>query len=264
MSAASKKLAQLIDTLRPYGRLAVSYSGGVDSTLLVHAARQALGRDNVLALTALSRLLPADEARDADMTATALDVNYITCAIDPLSLPAVQHNTPDRCYHCKYMILSTLKELAAARGFSVLCDGSNADDAKANRPGQRAVAQLLVATPLALYSKEEIRQMSRAAGLPTAQKPSAPCLATRFPYHADITTRALMQVEAAEKELIGRGFPVCRVRCHGDLARVEVPLKEVGRLLSHCDLPRVFHLFGFSHVTVDLEGFRSGCFDKKE
>ena len=260
-----KKHDALLRALAAGGPLAVAFSAGVDSTLLVAAAAAALGEENVLALTAKTAALPARELQEAKRLADELGVRHEFVEIDVLAVPAFRENAPDRCYHCKKHIFTALWAHARAAGFTRLAEGSNMDDLNDYRPGHRAIGELGVESPLrdARLSKEEIRTISRALELPTADKPSFACLASRVPYGDEITAEKLRRIDAAEQVLYERGFSQYRVRCHGDLARIEVPEAELGDLFSQrAEISDALRALGFRYVTTDLQGFRSGSLNR--
>ncbi|MCL1921117.1 MAG: ATP-dependent sacrificial sulfur transferase LarE [Kiritimatiellaeota bacterium] len=249
--------------LQSYGRVAVGFSGGVDSAFLLWSAVRALGRENVLAVVADTPTLPRRELAEALRLAGQLDAQV--CAVTPNELgdPAYAANPPERCYICKRHIFSAIRDAAAAKGFDILLDGSNADDANDIRPGSRAAAELGVRSPLAEIgvTKREIRAWSEEAGLLTAHKPAMACLATRIPFGTRITLEALAQVERAEDALRGLGFAQCRVRHHGDVARVEVAEEDMGRLLeaeARRQVAQAVKAAGFRFAALDLLGYRMG------
>ncbi len=255
-----EKREKLRETLEACGSLAVACSGGVDSSFLLKAAQEALG-GRVLALTVDSALIPRRELEDAAALCRSLGVRQKIVSIDALALPQVRENPPERCYYCKRAIFERLKEEAAADGFSHLAEGSNRDDEGDYRPGHRAIRELGVLSPLreAGLGKAEIRQLSRALGLPCWDKPSAACLASRFPYGQALEADRLRAVERAEELLHGLGVRQCRVRVHGKQARIEVPPEEFGRILdSRVWLVDALKQLGFLYVSLDLAGFRSG------
>ncbi|MBN1885027.1 MAG: ATP-dependent sacrificial sulfur transferase LarE [Candidatus Krumholzibacteriota bacterium] len=250
------------------GRAAVAFSGGVDSTLLLAESRDALGADGVVAVTASAPFVPAGELEEARRIARLVGAEHVT--VDAGSLmddPGFTANPADRCYGCKKAILTKIVEAAAARGCDCVLEASNADDRGDYRPGARAVRELGVGSPLqaAGLTKAEIRELLRVRGLPNWDRPASPCLASRIPYGEEITAGKLRQVEEAETLLREAGFPVCRVRHHGPVARIEVPRDEIPRLLEPDTGDRLaagLRLIGFIYVSVDLAGFRSGSLNE--
>ncbi len=258
-----EKWKRLDALLQARGRVAVAFSGGVDSALLVRLAADALGGVNVLALTAVSQLNPARETAAARDIAALCGVRLIEVSIDALAVPEVAANPADRCYHCKRAIFGQLMQVAHAQGFPWLLDGSNASDRGDYRPGKRAAQELGAISPFDAcdITKAEIREKSHALGLPNWDAPSAACLASRIPYGTALTNTNLQRVEAAEDALIALGFLGCRVRLHGDIARIEAPEDDILRLAQEPVRERLLAAFaplGFAFVTLDLAGYRMG------
>jgi uncharacterized protein len=241
----------------------VGFSGGVDSTLLTAVARQVLGRDAVVACTAVSPSLAEREYREAGELADMLDVELASFRGTEFENAAYVANGADRCFHCKDDLFLHMRRIADERGISALLYGANADDAADYRPGHKAAREHGARAPLAEagLSKAEIRALSRALGLPTSDKPSMPCLSSRIPYGTPVTVERLSAVEAGEALLRAEGFREYRLRHEGVTARIEVPLDQMAML---ADTERTRALvkslkgLGFQRVTVDLEGFRSG------
>lgn len=262
---AGKKYEQLKNLLRALGNCLVAFSGGVDSTLLLSAAKEVLGRDGVLAVTVSSELHPPEEIEDAARLARLLGVEHTIIELELLRNPRVAGNPPDRCYYCKKEIYARLWEEARAAGFKQVVDGANADDATDYRPGLQAAREVGVNSPFIEVGlgKEEIRDISARLGLPTAQKPSFPCLATRFPYGSPLSREGLARVGRAEGFLRRLGVPDLRVRDHGKLARIEVP-REYLELILHRSGEIVAELknLGYIYVSLDLEGLRSGSMNE--
>jgi len=256
------KLARICDDLRQMGRVVVAYSGGVDSAFLAYVAAQTLG-DNSLAITGVSPSLARAERDAAAALAAWLRVPHRVLPIDELDDPDYAANGPDRCYHCKRHLFAAIALVAGREGYRCVLDGNNADDLSDDRPGRRAGAEAGVRSPLIDhgFTKAEIRAASRAAGLPTAGKPSSPCLASRFPTGVRVTETGLAAVEQAEKALRALGVADGRVRYHGDLARVEVP-REFWPLVTQeparSALLAALRSCGFRHITLDLRYFHEG------
>ncbi len=255
-----KKLAVLLEKCMP---LAVAFSGGVDSTYLLHEAVKA-GKEKVTALIMKTPSVPEREIDEAVTFCKSRGISFFVLPADPFSAAGFRENGRDRCYICKHFLFSALLEKAKEEGISFVADGTNADDRKEFRPGLRALKELDIQSPLAEagLTKKEIRELSEKEGLPTWNKPSFSCLATRFPYGEELTVEKLRRTEAAENLLAELGFTQRRVRVHGNLARIEVLPAEIPLLLERRDMisSRLEEL-GFLYTTVDLKGFRSGSMD---
>jgi uncharacterized protein len=248
------------------GSAVVAFSGGVDSTFLLHAARVALGR-NVLAVTATSPTYPKSERDEAEAIVAEWDVPHRFIESNELDIPGFSTNPPDRCYHCKKELFRLLSGIAVEEGYAAVCDGSNADDRNDCRPGRRAARELGVRSPLLEngITKEEIRALSRQFSLPTAEKGAFACLSSRFPYGTKITEESLRRVEACEEILRRFGFRQFRVRVHGAVARIEVGRQEIPRLFDPDVSDAVhegFRKHGFLYVSVDLKGYRAGSMNE--
>ena len=259
------KISRLKSRLAQEDGVLVAFSGGVDSSLLLALAREALpGR--VFALTVQSILNPPQELEAAKQTAQMLDVRHVIVDFDALALDAVKNNTRDRCYHCKAALAKLFLEQAADLGLAAVVEGSNADDARLHRPGARALEEAGIKSPLkeAGLSKAEIRAMARDLGLPTWDRPSAACLATRFPYDTALEREYLVRVYAAERFLARHGLAGTRARLHHDILRLEAPGDGFDRFLDPDFREKLVHHLtglGFRYVTLDLGGYRSGVFD---
>ncbi len=263
-SLEDKKL-RLERILRELGQAAVAFSGGVDSALLLKAAVRGLGPSAVLAVTVSSPVHPAWERAEAEWLAGDLGVRHIVIESDELEDESFVSNSPDRCYVCKFARFRELKRIAREHGFAHVVDGSNVDDLHDFRPGQRAAAEHEVRSPLreAGFTKADIRTYSRELDLHTWDRPSQACLASRFPYGERITAQGLTQVGQAEDFLRSVVSGAVRVRHHGNLARVEVEPAQLGALLARKDdVATHLHALGFTYVTLDLVGFRSGSMNE--
>jgi pyridinium-3,5-biscarboxylic acid mononucleotide sulfurtransferase len=265
--APADKLAKLEGLVARCGGALVAFSGGVDSTFLLSVAKDALGA-NLLAVTVAFPAVPAAEVRRARALARSLKARHLVVRADDVAdMERFRGNPPDRCYHCKKAILSKLATIAQALGFPCILEASNVDDLGDYRPGRRAVKELGARSPLveAGITKADIRALSKARGLPTWNKPSAACLASRIPYGDEITREKLARIEKGESYLAKLGFSVARLRHHGELARIEVPAAEIPRLASGALRGRIaakLKALGFRYITFDLEGYRSGSLNE--
>lgn len=260
---SSDQYDHLKNILEPLPSLAVAFSGGVDSSLLLAAAADALG-GRAVALTADSPVHPAREIRAAIATGSFLNVRHVLVRTDEMDQSAFRANTPDRCYICKKIIFKRLMAVAADLGIAHLAHGVNRDDFNDYRPGLRAAAEMQVMAPLvdAGLSKADIRRLAKARGLPNWNRPAMACLASRIPYDTALSRPLLARVEAAERVLEDFGLRGGRVRCHGDVARIELPAGEdMARVLSaeyRSQLVQGVKTAGFTYVALDLEGYRQG------
>ena len=256
------KETRLREIVREMGRVVIGYSGGVDSTVVVKVASEELGAEAVV-VTGDSEAFPQGEVDAALAVAAAMGVDVVRVRTHELANPNFAVNTPDRCYHCKTELFGALQKVAAERGIAWIADGSHADDGKPgdHRPGMRAGAERGVRSPLreAGFSKAEVRALAEALGLPNADKPSFACLSSRFPYGTHITQELLARLDACEAFLRQSGFRQFRVRHHDTIARIEVEPQDMMRLLEMHDVIHTkFKSFGYTYITLDLEGYRSG------
>ena len=261
------KLERLRSILRDTGGCAIAYSGGVDSSLLLAAAREVLG-SRCLAVIATSSTYAKRECEAAVAWVKQQGIPHAVIVSEELDIPGFRDNPPDRCYHCKAELFAKVREQAAAHGLSHVADGTNADDAGDYRPGRRAAAEAGVLSPLLVagLTKADIRTIAREVyNLPMADKPAMACLASRFPYGSEITRERLGQVEKVETLLAGLGFHTYRARHHGGILRIEVAPDELPRLAR----PETRHgviefakALGFHYVTLDLEGYRTGSMNE--
>jgi len=261
-----RKEAALQQTLARAGRLLVAFSGGVDSSYLAFAAHRALG-DGALAVTAVSPSYPASHRAMAERVIAEFGIPHRFVDTHEMEREAYRANAPDRCFHCKTELFDVLGALREQLGFDAVAYGVNTDDTADFRPGHRAAEQHGVLSPLlgAGLSKAEIRDLSRAAGLPTAELPSSACLSSRLPYGTRVTPERLHQVEEGEERLRALGFRQVRLRHHGPLARVEIDPAELPRALDPDMARRIaaeIRALGFRWVSLDLEGYRTGSLNE--
>ena len=257
------KSRSLSDIVRALGHVVVAYSGGVDSSFLAGRAHEVLGAD-ALAVTAVSPSLSRRELAGARRLAAARGWNHELVDTAEVAREEYDRNSVDRCYWCKTELFEVLAPIAAGRGAEIAV-GTNADDLSDVRPGLRAARERSVRAPLveAGLTKTEVRELARAEGLPVADKPASPCLASRFAYGVRVTPEGLERVERAEEIVRALGFEVFRVRDHGDLARVEVPPEDIDRAASLRDeIAAELGGLGWRYVTLDLKGFRSGSMNE--
>jgi uncharacterized protein len=259
-------LKLLEERLAGLGPVCVAFSGGVDSSLVLAAAARALGPGRVVAVTAVSATYLDEELVRARRLAVELGVEHVVIETDELADADFVRNPRERCYHCKAHLLDAMGAVARERGCAALVDGANHDDLGDHRPGMRAAAERGVAQPLleAGVGKPQVRRLARRLGLETWDAPQQACLASRIPYGEPITAEKLRQVGQAERALRALGFGQCRVRHHGDVARVEVEQWDLARAAgdARAALVDAVRRAGFSYVSLDLEGFRSGSMNE--
>lgn len=266
--ALRRKYEGFLEHLRGYGRLAVAYSGGIDSTLLLHAAGQALGAENALGLIASSETLTDEEFQAALAIARDFGFRLEKIAYSELEIENYAENPLNRCYFCKNELFGRLGEAAEALGFERLADGSTFDDLTGDyRPGMQAARERGVVSPFieCKLRKPDIRAMARALGLPNWDKPSGACLSSRFPYGTRITQERLDQVAEAEHALRALGFAQVRVRWHDSVARIEVDPEAITRLAEpelRQKAARAVREAGFRYAALDLLGYRTGSLNE--
>ena len=259
-----EKLKQLQAYLLSQGSLAVAFSGGVDSTFLLKVAHDALG-DNCLAVTASSCSFPERELNEAKTFCAERGIRHVVVRSEELEIEGFRHNPKNRCYLCKHELFEKIWDIARSEGLNAVAEGSNTDDNGDYRPGLVAVRELGVLSPLRHVglSKAEIRELSKELGLPTWDKQSFACLSSRFVYGETISEERLSMVDRAEQLLLDLGFRQVRVRIHGQLARIEVDPAEFEKLLSEREkVTASFKDYGFSYVTMDLTGYRTGSMNE--
>lgn len=258
------KLSLLKNLLKDMESVLIACSGGVDSTLLLKVASEVLG-DRVLAVTARSETYPFSEIEDVKNIISSLGIKHRFIDTHELDNPSFFENPPERCYYCKKELFAKLNSIAKNEGYNYVLDGSNLDDLKDYRPGMKAGEEFGIRSPLkeAGLTKNEIRALSLKLGLRTWDKPSSPCLSSRFPYGMKIRRESLRMVEEAESLIKGLGYQQVRVRHHGDIARIEIEKKDIDRFLKD-GVRAVQRLkdIGYSHVCLDLQGYRTGSMNE--
>ena len=260
-------LDKLKNYIRQYNKVAIAFSGGVDSSFLLKVASDVLGSENVIAITLKAAVNPEREVAEAVEMAELTGVKHIIIPVDVMSIPGFRENPPDRCYICKRAIFERIIKEASGYGIDIIFDGTNADDVNDYRPGMKALKELGVISPLREcdLGKSEIRKYLKEFGIKTWDKPSMACLASRVPYNEPITEEKLGMVEKAEGFLQAMGFIQFRVRCHGSIARIEIAPEEMTKVLDMSimkDINDKLKNAGFQYVTLDMQGYRTGSLNE--
>lgn len=265
MDNSKEKLNKLTEFISSFESMLVAYSGGVDSTFLAIMAHNVLG-SKMLAVTAKSATYPDTEYMEAEKTAKEFGFRHLTIETNELEMNEFTNNSPERCYFCKKELFKKLQQIASDEFMFTVAEGSTLDDESDFRPGKKALKELGILSPLKEcgISKSDIRLLSEELNIPTANKPSFACLASRFPYGHEITSEKLKVVANAEDVLRDLGFTQFRVRHHGDIARIEVLPEEIPLLTIHNreHILNTFKKLGFTYITLDLEGYRTGSLNE--
>jgi uncharacterized protein len=262
-----QKLRHLQELLMDMGSVLIAYSGGVDSTFLASVASETLGQ-SAMAVFAQSPIYPPHEGEEAEAIARKLGFRFTVIGNNILENPEFVANSPDRCYYCKRELFQQLRSIAAAEGLQWIADGSNYSDRDDYRPGRRATAELGVRSPLweVKLTKDEIRKLSKKRGLPTWDKAASPCLASRIPYGTSVRRDVLQRIAQGEQHLRDLGIRECRLRHHGNIARIEVDKRGMSLLWNSKireDLVTRIRSLGYTYVTLDLGGYRSGSLNEE-
>jgi len=255
------ELEQVRANIRLHRSALIAFSGGVDSSVVAMLAKQALG-DAVVAVTVNNGVLHHGELEHAAETAKAIGIRHLSIAFDPLTVPEIEHNDPERCYYCKMLTFSTLRGLADEMHLNTVMDGTNASDLNVYRPGLRALKELGIFSPLLTLTKDEVRGFARTLGLPNSDAPSNACLLTSFPYGTVVTKQRIERLRQAEHALQAIGIARAKVRDHNGFARIEIGKEDARAIIKHSSaIAEAFLKIGFTYVTLDLEWLRSGSMD---
>ena len=262
----SEKLNNLKNYIKSLESVAVAFSGGVDSTLLLYVANDVL-HDNAIAITASSAAIPENELNEAENFCAENKIKHIIFNANDLQAESFKNNPENRCYLCKRALFSKMSAITQEHGLKNLIEGSNVDDLQDYRPGLRAIEELKIKSPLKIagLSKNDIREISKSIGLKTWNKPSCACLASRFVYGENITPEKLKIVDRSESLLLSLGFKQMRVRVHGNIARIEITQEDFTRIIQNDMRLKIYDglkNFGFDYVTLDLKGYRTGSMNE--
>jgi uncharacterized protein len=255
------ELERVVAYMRSHSSAVIAFSGGVDSSVVAALAKRAFG-DATVAVTVDNGALHHGEVEHAAAIANEIDIRHIVISLNPLTVPEVKQNDPERCYYCKKLVFGALRDLADELHFTAVMDGTNASDLNGYRPGLKALRELGVVSPLLDLTKDEVRSVARRLGLSNADAPSAACLFTSFPYGTIITGERIERLREAERALKAIGIAQVKIRDHDHFARIEVDREEAGKVLTHSSAiaDKLLEL-GFIYVTLDLEWLRSGSMD---
>lgn len=256
-------LEKLENKIKNLEKVAICYSGGIDSSFLLYVANKVLPHENVLAIIANGSMISRKDYKEAINFLKENNFQYIEIPYDPLKITEFKENDKDRCYYCKKSLITKIRKAANENGFEYLLDGKNVDDLKVYRPGNKATEELGIISPLveADFSKKDIRENSKKLGLKIWNKPSNSCLATRFPYNTTLSEKDLKKVELSEELIKNLEIDKVRVRVHGEIARIEVEKKDFEVIVKNKEIIDKIKELGFKFVTLDLSGLKSGSFD---
>lgn len=256
-------LEELENRLKELNKVAIAYSGGIDSTFLVYVANKVLPKENVVAIIATGKMMAQKDYTEAISILKENKFNYKEVSYNPLSIIEFKENHKDRCYYCKKNLMTKIKNISNENGFVNVLDGKNADDLKVYRPGNKATEELEIISPLAElgFSKETIRKQAQKLGIKIWNKPSNSCLATRFPYNTILTEEKLKKIELSEEIIKSLGIEKVRIRAHDDIARIEIEKENFELIFKNRKIVQQIKKLGFNFVTLDLEGLKSGSFD---
>ncbi len=260
-----KKFKNLNNIISRLGSVVIAYSGGVDSTFLAKVCRDTLGKEKILAVSAISSTYPAFEFNEAKKTAVKLDIPWMHITSEELEIENFKKNSPDRCYYCKKELFKKLIKIAEQKRYKNVIDGTNFDDLNDFRPGMKALKEQTVISPLKLarINKKDIRRLSREMNIPTWNKPSYACLASRFPYGETITEKKLKRIDKAETILRKYKLKQIRVRSHNNTARIELEPQDFNKIIINRNtIIKKVKKLGFTYVTLDLEGYRTGSMNE--